>query len=147
MIISLPLFKVTFFICLCFKMVSIRGQKAWATPRLVSFRGLIQNFRRASPLLSYESPPGHSCQSLEIICQNVFFIVCHVKKYSTILGVFWQPSAGFLRPIRHFYLSEVKTVNIDKSLSLCLLNGSSNNEFRSSEFRSSAGKQTAHRTY
>ena len=27
--------------------------KGWATPRLVSFRGLIQNFRRASPPLSY----------------------------------------------------------------------------------------------
>ena len=34
-------------------------KKAWATPRSVSFRGLIQNFRRASPPLSYaESPPG-----------------------------------------------------------------------------------------
>ena len=33
----------------------------WATPKLVSFRGLIQNFRRASPPLLYEStppPPG-----------------------------------------------------------------------------------------
>ena len=42
-------------------MVSFRGKKkkAWATPRLVSFRGLIQNFSRASPPLSYaESPPG-----------------------------------------------------------------------------------------
>ena len=40
-------------------MASFRGQKkAWATPRLVSFRGLIQNFRRASLPLSYaESPP------------------------------------------------------------------------------------------
>ena len=33
-------------------------KKAWVTPRSVSFRGLIQNFRRASPPLSYaESPP------------------------------------------------------------------------------------------
>ena len=31
-------------------------KKGWATPRLVSFRGLIQNFRRASPPLSYGSP-------------------------------------------------------------------------------------------
>ena len=40
-------------------MVSFRGQlKAWATPRSVSFRALIQNFRRASPPLSYaETPP------------------------------------------------------------------------------------------
>ena len=43
-------------------MVSFRGQKkAWATPRWVSFRGLIQNFRRASPPLSYaEFPPPPS---------------------------------------------------------------------------------------
>ena len=43
-------------------MVSFRGQKkAWATPRSVSFRGLIQNFQRASPPLSYAEfppPPG-----------------------------------------------------------------------------------------
>ena len=39
--------------------VSFRGQKkVWATPRSVSFRGLIQNFRRAPTPLSYaESPP------------------------------------------------------------------------------------------
>ena len=45
--------------------VSFRGQKnAWATPRSVSFRGLIQNFPRASPPISYaESPPpgGFDC--------------------------------------------------------------------------------------
>ena len=41
-------------------MVSFSGQiKAWATPRSVSLRGLIQNFRRASQPLPYaESPPG-----------------------------------------------------------------------------------------
>ena len=33
-------------------------KKGWATPRLVCFRGLIQNFRRVSPPLSYGSPPG-----------------------------------------------------------------------------------------
>ena len=35
--------------------------KGWATPRLVSFRGLIQNFRRASPPLSYGSLPLEYC--------------------------------------------------------------------------------------
>ena len=56
---SLPSYNPSFLICLCFNMVSIRSQKkAWATPRSVSFTGLIQNFRRASPPLSYaESPP------------------------------------------------------------------------------------------
>ena len=41
-------------------MVSFKGhKKAWATPRSVYFRGFIQNFRRASPPLSYgEYPPG-----------------------------------------------------------------------------------------
>ena len=39
-------------------MVSFR-----ATPRLVSFKGLIQNFRQASPPLSYaESPPPPDCK-------------------------------------------------------------------------------------
>ena len=32
-------------------------KKAWATPISVSFRGLIQNFRLASPPLSYAEPP------------------------------------------------------------------------------------------
>ena len=32
-------------------------KKVCATPRSVSFRGLIQNFRRASPTLSYEGIP------------------------------------------------------------------------------------------
>ena len=41
------------------------SKKAWATPRLVSFRGLIQNFRQASPPLSYvESPSWGYTQSL-----------------------------------------------------------------------------------
>ena len=36
-------------------------KKTWATPRSVSLRDLIQNFRRASPPLSYEeSPPRAS---------------------------------------------------------------------------------------
>ena len=42
-------------------MASFRGKKkkkAWATPRSVSFRGLIQNFRRASPPFSYASAPA-----------------------------------------------------------------------------------------
>ena len=61
---SLPSLKVAvFFICLCFSMVSFRGKKkAWVTPRSVSFRGLIQNFQRASPPLSYASPPPREQQ-------------------------------------------------------------------------------------
>ena len=45
---------------MCIFLVSFRGKKkTWATPRSVSFRGLIQNFLRASPPLSYaESPTG-----------------------------------------------------------------------------------------
>ena len=41
-----------------YKIWSLLGVKmGWATPGLVSFRGLIQNFRRASPLLHVQSPP------------------------------------------------------------------------------------------
>ena len=57
-LMSLPWIKVAVFvICLCFKMVSFRGQKGWATPRLVSFRGFTQNFQWASLPLSYRSSP------------------------------------------------------------------------------------------
>ena len=41
-------------------------KKAWATTRSVSFRGLIQNFRRASPLLSY----AESRRNLSYLQQN-----------------------------------------------------------------------------
>ena len=54
-------YNPSFLICLFFNMVSFRGQKkAWVTPRSVSFRGLIQNFRRAnpSPFICGVPPPG-----------------------------------------------------------------------------------------
>ena len=49
---------MTYIVCvLTWSLLGVK--KAWATPRSVSFRGLIQNFRQASPPLSYaESPPG-----------------------------------------------------------------------------------------
>ena len=55
---SLPWIKAAvFLICLCFKMVSFRVKKGWATPRLVSFRGFTQNFQWISLPLSYGSSP------------------------------------------------------------------------------------------
>jgi len=66
-------YNPSFLICLCFNMVSFRGQKkAWAMPRSVSFRGLIQNFRRASTPFSYvESPnPTPPPQNFTIIDQE-----------------------------------------------------------------------------
>ena len=41
------------------------SKKAWATPRSVSFRSLIQNVRLASPILWYEesSPPPRAAQT------------------------------------------------------------------------------------
>ena len=40
-------------------MVSQGPKRGWATPRIVSFWGLIHNFLRASPPISYGSlPPG-----------------------------------------------------------------------------------------
>ena len=40
-------------------MVSLGPKRGWATPRMgsFSFRGLIHNFLRASPPISYGSPP------------------------------------------------------------------------------------------
>ena len=54
-------YNLSFLICsfVCVLTWSLLGvKKVWASPRSVSFRGLIQNIRRASPPLSYaESPP------------------------------------------------------------------------------------------
>ena len=60
---------IQFFSFVCILTWPLLGiKKAWATPRSVFFRGLIQNFRQASPPLSYaESPPprGFSTQPLK----------------------------------------------------------------------------------
>ena len=62
-------------------MVSFRGKKkkAWATPGSVSFRGLIQNFRRATPPISYAESPNLVPRAFE------------GKALGTRLGVFPPP--------------------------------------------------------
>ena len=61
-ITKLFIFNLLYFLDSCnqsFKWSFLGVKKGWAMSRLVSFRGLIQNFRRASPPLSYGSlPPG-----------------------------------------------------------------------------------------
>ena len=56
---SIHLIQVFSFVCvLTWSLLGVK--KAWVTPRSVSLRGLIQNFRPASPPLSYaESPQGN----------------------------------------------------------------------------------------
>ena len=51
--------QVFSFVCiLTWSLLGVKKKKAWASPKSVFFRGLIQNFRRASPLLLYaEFPP------------------------------------------------------------------------------------------
>ena len=61
-IYSSHIIQVFSFVCvLTWSLLGVK--KARATPRSVSFRGLIQNFRRASPSLSYAEspPPGGTC--------------------------------------------------------------------------------------
>jgi len=56
-IYSIHVIQVFSFVCvLTWSLLGVK--KAWATPRSVSFRGLIQNFRRASPPLSYAESPS-----------------------------------------------------------------------------------------
>ena len=52
-------------------------KKGWATPRLVSFRGSIQNFRRTSPPLLYESPPGDDSQRRFLAQHSVATLMGH----------------------------------------------------------------------
>ena len=51
--------KVSFCFIYAFHVIKVylRVKKGWATPRLVSFRDLIQKFRPSSPPLSYGSQP------------------------------------------------------------------------------------------
>ena len=53
-------------------------KKSWALPRSVSFRGLIQNFRRASPPLSYARPPRAQLERIDTI--NIFFVSFSTEK-------------------------------------------------------------------
>ncbi len=57
-----------------------------STPKLVSFRGSFQNFRRASPLLSYRSPPpGHyvANSALKVWRQSVANLVSNNQQIET----------------------------------------------------------------
>ena len=65
-IYSIHIIKVFSFVCvLTWSLLGVKKSCAWTTPRSVFFRGLIQNFRRASPPLSYaESPPGENLHKL-----------------------------------------------------------------------------------
>ena len=78
-----------------FKMISFRGQKkGWATHKLVSFRGLIQNSWRASLPLSYGSllpgywGGGHVCMYVPvgILLLNLWMSM----SLTGISSVFWQ---------------------------------------------------------
>ena len=95
-------------------MIAFRGKKkGWATPRLVSFRGLIQKFRRASSPLSFGSPPpGGGLQKARLSCLFVFsfslrmwtifflisFCVLMQQKLQVVVPSFWlfwfQPACG-----------------------------------------------------
>ena len=72
------------------------SKKGWDTPRLVSFRGLIQNFWRASPPLSYGSPPrGTVDADVDVfpVClcpkSHVFFVAQTSENRTEYVCVCW----------------------------------------------------------
>ena len=69
-------YNPSFLICLCFNMVSFRGQKKLGPHPDLSptFRGLIQNFWRASPPLHMGSPPG------QLIVHAIFEILLEISE-------------------------------------------------------------------
>ena len=71
-IYSIHIVQVFSFVCvLTWSLLGVK--KAWAAPRSVSFRALIQNFRRASPPLShaeYPPPPGKGCRDLRPLIRS-----------------------------------------------------------------------------
>ena len=103
--------------CLCFNMVSFRGQKnASATPRSVSFRDLIQNFRRASPPLSCaESPPG-------IIAVRTFlslWISIGWTRFSEWLNILAQLVHNYFHRITYSSFPTIANNLIDRMTSYC----------------------------
>ena len=62
-------------------MVYFRGQKGWATPRLVYFRGSIQYFRQVSPPLSFGSPPPSLLSPDRALTILLLFIPCYRKEF------------------------------------------------------------------
>ena len=98
-----------FLICLCFNMVSFSGKKKLGPrPDRSPLGGFIQNFRRASPPLSYaEFPPGESTtlpppklESLLILkpffqcCQWIFLNLSMSKAEKTHGHVYSQTSTN-----------------------------------------------------
>ena len=61
------------------------GVKARATPKFVSVRGLIQNFRQASPFISYDSPPS----PLRLYTKSYLFL--------EIVGCWWSDTKWLFR--------------------------------------------------
>ena len=94
-IYSIHVIQVFSFVCvLTWSLLGVK--KAWPTPRSVSLRGLIQNFRRASPPHSdAQSPPprgwklSDGAESFVFNWQNVkigmFLLVNRIK----MLGMLW----------------------------------------------------------
>ena len=71
-------------------MVSFRGQKkAWPTPRLVSYKGLFQIFRRASPPLHMQTPPLPSGFAMP----NLFNYYFSKLKVSSTVFFLYSPTA------------------------------------------------------
>ena len=76
-IYSIHIIQVFSFVCvLIWSLLGVK--KAWPTHRSVSFRGLIQNFRRASPPLSYARSPRAQLERIDTI--NIFFVSFSTEK-------------------------------------------------------------------
>ena len=77
-IYSIHIIQVFSFVCVL--IWSLLGVKiAWPMHRSVSFiRGLIQNFRRASPPLSYARSPRAQLERIDTI--NIFFVSFSTEK-------------------------------------------------------------------
>ena len=77
-------------------MISFRGQKKGGpVPGLVSFRGLIQNFWRASPLLWYGNCPPGACTRIYTVCIWSRHLKLYWRKWSLIQTDFLDETFTF----------------------------------------------------
>ena len=85
MIRSLPLSKfIVFFICLCFNIVSFRGQKRLGHAQIGFVYGFIQNFRQASEPPSYAEFPPPRCFQRDSYYVDINVVVTFYCVYSIL---------------------------------------------------------------
>ena len=96
-------YKKYFIVCvLTWSLLGVK--KDWVTPRSVSFRSLVQNFRRASPPLSYAESPSLAYVQLHLHSQAPLYGHPLITETPLVQTLCMAPSVKRLLTVSHYSL-------------------------------------------